>query len=91
MATKKTAAAKPIAFEGIDLDAFAAQKRLIEQKANEALAGHVEAVRNHVREMQKIVDFIGVSVDVGDLISDLQDARYSLEPNKDWNSSSAYC
>lgn len=91
MATKKTAAVKAEdILEGIDLVAFAKQKAEVEQKASLALAERVEKIRTILAEMKTIVSVSGVSVYIGDLITDFEDSREELDPNTDWSSSS-YC
>ena len=90
MATKKaTQANGPLG--DIDLKAFAAQKAEIKRRASEVLAEKVELIRNILGEMKAIVEISGVSVDVGSLLSEFEEAREELDPNRDWNSSSAYC
>lgn len=87
MATRK----KIEAFGDIDLKAFAAQKAEIEQRANVVLAEKVQAIRDILAEMKTIVSISGVSINVQDLVGEFEDAREALDPNTDWNSSSAYC
>lgn len=89
---KLSAAAESLSIlDGIDLVEFNRQKTLIAQKANEAIAERVQTIRTALNELQQIVEVSGVSVNVSNMISEFEDARESLDPNTDWNSSSAYC
>ena len=96
MATKKNAAtvlndnAKSI-LDGIDLHEFNRTKAIITQKASAALAERIQAIRGIISEMQSIVDLSGVGVNIQDLIYEIGEAKQTLDPDTDWNSSSAYC
>lgn len=91
MATRKSKITAVPALDGIDLQEFARLRGEIQSKASAALSERVEIIRTQLREMKEIVDATGVSINISDLVSEVESSRYSLDPNTDWNSSSAYC
>lgn len=77
--------------DGVDLVEFARLKAEVQQKASQALAERVERIQLALEEMKAIVDATGVGVNISELVSEFEDAQTDLDPNRDWDSSSAYC
>lgn len=83
--TAEAAVAQTGMLDQFDLEAFRRQRDQITQAAYSELALRVEKIQILIQDMKDIVELTGVKIGISDLISELQDARYELDPY--WNSS----